>query len=572
MIRFIRRYYLLRQTRGLKDIDPDEIFIDSSNLPNFDTHQFEGRIEKSISRRTLFTLGVVMVLILFTFLGQVWSLQINNGEFNFVKSENNRLRHSLIFAKRGVVYDRTGKALVWNAENLEDQSFDYRKYLDWGGLAHVLGYVKYPSKDKFGFYYSEVLDGKAGVEQMYNTMLAGENGKRIIEVNALGEVQSENVIHNPTDGEDLKLTIDAELQSQMFQNIQNLANQVGFTGGAGVIMNIGTGEVLALTSYPEYKSQVLTDGKDTALINQYLTNKNNPFLDRAIDGLYTPGSTVKPFMAFAALNEGVIDPYKNIYSSGSLTLPNPYNPASPTIFRDWKAHGYTDMRRAIAVSSDVYFYEVGGGFEDQKGLGITKIDQYMKLFGFGQSLPSSFFSGPVGVIPTPAWKKEHFDNEDWTVGNTYHTSIGQYGFQASPIQLLRAVASLVNGGKLITPTLIADDQDKKRLSQTVNLHLNEDHLQVVREGMRDAVVEPYGSVHGLYSPTYSVAAKTGTAELGASKQFVNSWISGFWPYEQPKYAFVIIMERGPVTNTLGALYVMRQTMLWLAEQRPEYLR
>lgn len=569
MIRWIWRRSTVKYEKRLKDINPEEIFIDSTNLPNFDKHQFEGRLEKSISPRSLIILGSIIFLIILIFVIRVWNLQVKNGEYYFTKSENNRLRNSLIFSKRGVIYDREDIKLAWNVENPDDPAFDLRKYISDSGFAHLLGYLKYPSKDKFGFYFSEVFDGKNGVEKIFNDVLSGENGKRIVEVDALGDIQSENIIHSPKDGEDLKLSIDAGVQNKLYEEIKSLADRAGFTGGAGVIMDIKSGEVLALTSYPEYSSQVLTDGQDSDLINKYLTDKNNPFLDRVIDGLYAPGSTLKPFMAFAALSENIIDPYKNILSTGSISVPNPYDPSKPTVFKDWKAHGYTDMRKALAVSSDVYFYAVGGGFEDQKGMGIVVIDRYMKMFGFGEALTPPFFAGAEGVIPTPEWKKENFDGEDWRVGNTYHTSIGQYGFQVAPIQLVRAVASLANGGKLIEPKILLDQTDDG--ANIIDLKLDQSYLEIIKEGMHDSVIKDYGVAKGLNSPAYTVAAKTGTAEIGIYKQFVNSWVSGFFPYENPRYAFVVIMERGPVENTMGATSVMRRVLDYMSVKKPEYL-
>jgi penicillin-binding protein 2 len=364
------------------------------------------------------------------------------------------------------------------------------------------------------------------------------------------------------------LSIESSIQNKMYLEIKSLAERVGFSGGAGVIMNVDNGEIIAMTSYPEYSSQVLTDGQDSNLIDKYLKDKKTPFLNRVIDGLYAPGSTVKPFMAYSALNEEIIDPYKNIYSSEYLSLPNPYDSSKPTIFRDWKVHGYVDMKRALAVSSDIYFYTIGGGFENQKGLGILNIDKYMKMFGFGEPLFSSFFIGPKGVIPTPEWKKENFAGDDWRVGNTYHTSIGQYGFQVSPIQMVRAVSAIANGGKILEPKILLNEE----VEVISDLKLKADYLKIVIDGMRDGVVKDYGVAKGLNSKDYSVAAKTGTAELGVYKQFVNSWITGFFPYENPKYAFVIIMEKGPEANTIGAMSVMRQVLDFIALNRPEYLK
>ena len=571
MVKLGRKRSSVKYHRREKDIDPDEIFIDSENLPNFDTHQFEGRIEKAISRRSIFVLSGAFLLIIMIFIFRIWGLQIQNGNFYFTKSENNYLRNSLIFAKRGVIYDKNGNKLAWNVENPVDNSFDLRKYIPLDGFSHLLGYLKYPAKDKYGFYFSEVFDGKDGIEKTYNDILAGENGKRIVEVDALGHLQSENIIHSPKDGQDLKLSIDADIQARMYQEIKSLTDRVGFSGGAGVIMDVRSGEILAMTSYPEYSSQVMTDGQDQNLISEYSQNKNKPFLDRVINGLYTPGSTVKPYMAYAAMNEKVIDQWTNIFGTASISIPNPYDPSKPTVFKDWKAQGYVDVRKALAVSSDVYFYEVGGGYQSQPGLGIANIDKYMQMFGFGQPINSPFFAGAKGTIPTPEWKADNFNGEKWNVGDTYHTSIGQYGTQVAPIQLVRAVASIANGGNLLEPKIILNEPDDPN-SPPVDLNLNPTYLKAIKEGMRDGVIQDYGVAKGLNIPSVAVAAKTGTAELGVYKQFVNSWVSGFFPYDNPKYAFVVIMERGPGSNTVGGLSIMRAVLDYMTVNKPDYLK
>ena len=352
----------------IKDIDPDEIFLDSENLPKFNVDQFEGRIEKPISSRTFVFFGIACFLIFVGFIIRSINLQVTNGPYYLQKSENNRLRNTLVFANRGVIYDRNDNKLAWNVESESSPEFALRKYSSLSGLSHVLGYIKYPSKDSSGFYYSEDFVGKDGAEKYYSDILSSKNGLRIVEVDAHGAIQSQSVVRPATDGQDIKLSIDSNLQSEIYKIISDLANRVGFTGGAGVIMDVNTGEVLAMTSYPEYDSQILTDGANSQAINQLLKNKNNPFLDRAINGLYTPGSIVKPYMSIAALNENIIDPNTKILSTGSISIPNVYDPLHPSVFKDWRAQGWVDMRHAIAVSSDVYFYEVGGGYENQKGL------------------------------------------------------------------------------------------------------------------------------------------------------------------------------------------------------------
>jgi len=550
----------------INDIDPDEIFLDSENLPKFNVDQFEGRIEKPISSRTFVFFGIVCFLIFVGFTIRSINLQVTNGSYYLQKSENNRLRNTLVFANRGVIYDRNDNKLAWNVESESSPEFALRKYSSTLGLSHVLGYIKYPSKDSSGFYYSEDFVGKDGVEKYYSDILSSKNGLRIVEVDAHGAIQSQSVVRPAVDGQDIKLSIDSNLQSEIYKIISDLANRVGFTGGAGVIMDVNTGEVLALTSYPEYDSQILTDGTNSLAINQLLKNKNNPFLDRAINGLYTPGSIVKPYMSIAALNENIIDPNTKILSTGSISIPNIYDPLHPSVFKDWRAQGWVDMRHAIAVSSDVYFYEVGGGYENQKGLGISLIDKYMHLFGFGLDIPNSFFTGTSGVIPDPLWKAENFSGEKWNIGDTYHTSIGQYGFQVTPIQTVRAVASIANGGKLLEPSILLGGNPDK----FIQLNLDPADYKVVREGMKLGVEE--GVAVGLNTGYLSLGAKTGTAELGSKKQFVNSWVTGFFPYDNPKYAFAVIMEKGPVTNTMGGVYVMRQVLDWMHANTPQYLK
>jgi len=551
------------------EIYPDEVMLDARNLPQFDRNQFEGRIEHPISRRVIAIAGGIFFIIGLIFLGKIWGLQVSQGEAFTIKSENNRLRHTVLFAERGVIYDREGKILSYNEPPEEGDEFAHRGYTDTGGLSHILGYVKYPSKDSAGFYYKEDFEGVAGAELFFNDTLDGNNGLKIIETNALGQISSESTIEPPKDGENVTLSIDAEMQSELYLIIKDAMERANFDGGAGIVMDIETGEIIAMTSVPEYDSKILTEGKDREAISGFLTSPEKPFLNRALNGLYTPGSTVKPYMAIAALDMDIINPEKNILSTGSISIPNPYNPDMPTVFKDWKAHGLVDMRRAIAVSSNVYFYVIGGGYEDQKGLGISNIDKYMDMFGFGSPIPyTDWLAGPAGVVPDPEWKKENFNGDSWRIGDTYHTSIGQYGFQITPLQAVRAAGAIASSGNLVTPTLLKQEGEKK--PDSIKIDLKEKDFQIVREGMRDAVLT--GFVRGLLIPGVSVAAKTGTAELGVRKEYINAWVVGFFPYENPKYSFVVLMERGPVNTQIGGVHVSRQFLLWMAENRPEYLK
>ncbi len=548
-----------------QEIAPDEIFLDSSNIPDFDTDQFEGRLEKPISKKTLFYLGTFFILIAILFVSRAWNLQLINGATYEKRSENNHLRNDVIIASRSIITDRKGEKLAWNEIAPDQNDFPQRVYTDTPGLSNLLGYVKYPAKDTSGIYYRPSYLSADGVEKFFNQSIAGKNGLKITETDAVGHVQSQSVVEPPENGKNFILAIDKNVQSALYKTINQTAETSGFRGGAGVIMNIQTGEVLALVTYPNYDSNVMTGGAATSVKN-YLADPRNLFLDRAISGLYTPGSIVKPFLALGALNENIISPDKQILSTGALSIPNPYHPGEKTVFKDWRVNGWTDMREALAVSSDVYFYEVGGGYQDQRGLGISNIEKYAELFGFGSELTGTFFAGPAGTVPSPQWKAKNFNGESWLLGDTYHTAIGQYGFQVTPIQAVRAVAAIANNGSLITPTIVSGQSGGPSTHIAIN---NPSDFQIIREGMRQAVTS--GTVTALSTPGLTVAAKTGTAELGSEKQYVNSWVEGFFPYENPKYAFALVLEKGPAHYASGAPATMRTVLDWMVANTPEYV-
>lgn len=561
---------LLRKKRHHKTfVDPDEIFLDSHNLAGFDAQQFEGRIEKPISRSTIFGVGIFFLVFILVFSGQLVNLQIKKGESFYKRSENNTLNKIIIFAERGIIYDRNGVELAWNnkPDVAEAGVFSTRVYKS-PGFSHVLGYLSAPAKDDKGRFWQTEYIGKDGLEKIYAEDLKGENGAKVIEVDAHGTIHSENIVNTPKRGADLYTTLDARLQGELYRLIAEHASAHSFTGGSGVVLDINTGEILVSTSYPEYDPLILSEGKDSEKIRGYLNDKRKVFLDRAISGLYAPGSIVKPFFALGALSEGIIDPYKEILSTGSISIPNPYKKGDATIFKDWKAHGWTDMSEAIAVSSDVYFYAIGGGFESQKGLGISNINKYARLFGIGEKTGVDLPDEKSGNIPSPEWKLKTFKNDPWRIGDTYHTSIGQYGFLVTPMEMARATAALANGGTLITPHFIHKEGEEYPTKKIEEPKILPKYYKEVHQGMREAVT--YGTAAIMNVPYIEVAAKTGTAQVGISKSKVNSWIIGFFPYENPKYAFTIMMESGPTEGTVGAAPLMRQLMDWMAIYTPEY--
>lgn len=562
--------------RNKKTVEFDEIFMDSSNLPAFNRGRLEGRLELPISQNGIFMLGASFLLIALIFFGKLFSLQVIHGSEYRERSDNNRIDQGLIIAERGVIYDRRGEMLAWNGTDYgEERGFPLRAYTDRAGLGQLLGYVSYPQKDNNGFYYRTDYIGRTGLESVVEDVLHGKNGHQLVEVDASGNAISSLTFEQSRAGSSFTTSVDAEMSEAMYNIINNAVEKAGFRGGAGAIIDIETGEIIAMTSFPSFDPEVMANGSDSDLIASYNADERFPFLNKLVGGVYTPGSIVKPFMAYAALAEGVITPEKEITSNGQLIIPNPYNPDLPTRFGDWRAHGAMDMRTAIAYSSDVYFYIIGGGLPaiaapqagvgEFTGLGIARINKYMKLFGISELTGINFSGEQKGLIPTPEWKKQTF-GEEWLLGNTYHTSIGQFGFLVTPIQMLRAIAAIANDGKLLTPTLTKDEVPKYE-----NLNLNLSQLAVVKEGMRLAVHKDGGTVRGLDLNYVEIAGKSGTAEIGVDKSHVNSWVTGFWPYQKPRYAFILLMEWAPANNSLGASWVMRDMFDWMKENRPEYI-
>ena len=553
----------VRRKKKYQAIEPDEILIDAQNLPGFDATRLEGRIERPIEQTAYRNFIIIIAFIFLIFLIQLVKLQIFDAAALQARAEANRLHETLIIAERGRIVDRFGAPLALNDPHAE-RGYAERSYPLGAAASHVVGYVSYPKKDPNGYWFQTALEGVFGIEAFSNRALAGENGVEIKETNATGEVVSGSVVRTPESGSELQLSLDAALQQKLFDLLQERTHEAGFVGGSGVVMDIHTGEVYALASYPSFDPAVLSSGESPETVETYLQDTRAPFLDRALSGLYTPGSVVKPFIAVAALEERIISPDKALLSTGSISVPNQYNPELFSVFRDWKAHGWVNLRQALAVSSDVYFYEIGGGFEDQQGLGISAIEAYMRAFGFGAPTGIALAGEESGIIPNPAWKAETFNGERWFLGNTYHTAIGQYGFQVTALQLVRAVAALANGGLLVTPTL-----EEGAPAHAEPLGFSSGNLNIVKEGMRLAVTG--GTAGALNLAGVSVAAKTGTAEVGARKEFINSLVTGFFPYENPRFAFVVVMERGKAGTTAGAPLVMSELLTWLQTERPRML-
>ncbi|KKS96296.1 hypothetical protein A3B05_01315 [Candidatus Giovannonibacteria bacterium RIFCSPLOWO2_01_FULL_43_160] len=539
-----------------KEIEVDEIFLDQKNTPGFHQENMEGMLENPIKNKIFWFLGVFLISMLTVFGLRVGYLQLARGEELKERSEKNYLRVVSLSAQRGIIYDKDGNPLAYN-DTTETESL--RKYPP-AGFLHVLGFLTAPEKE------GDAPKGASGLEATYDEILRGTPDKNIEEVDAKGNVVELGILEKGQEGKNILTGISKGLNIKLAEAINGTKEERGFKGGAGVFMDIKSGEILALASAPEFDPNLLSKKNTSEEINKLLYDEGKPFLNRAVSGLYAPGSIVKPALAIGALLENIITPDKKIMSTGSISLPNPYDPARPNIFLDWKAHGLVDMRQALAVSSDVYFYEIGGGYQDQKGLGPWNIKKYFSMFGFEEKSGIDLPGEKSGHLPDPSEKQ---GGRDWTIGNTYHMAIGQGDVTVTPIGMISYVSAIASDGIIRYPHLVRAvvDKNKKPLqifsypSRRV-LPISPDIFKVIKEGMRDSA--KFGTAQGLSGLPIEIAAKTGTAEVGGTNT-VHSWSIGFFPYENPRVAFVILMEGGPRQNTVGATYVATQVIRWITD-------
>ena len=422
---------------------------------------------------------------------------------------------------------------------------------DSKAFSHLIGYVGLVNKEELKrspdlVFKNEI--GKTGLEFQYDEKLRGQNGRELAFMNAQMEIKDERIITKPKIGENLNLFIDAGLQEYFYNRLLKQIEDLGVNSGAGVAINPQNGEVLALVSIPSFEVNQLT---------KYLDQPDHPLFDRVVKGLYSPGSTIKPLVATAALEEGIISPDKSFFSPGYLRIPNPYNPDNPTILKDWKPHGWVNIYSALARSSNVYFYIVGGGYENQPGLGINHLYKWWQKFNLNEKTGIDLPDEKTGFLPTPDWKEKR-TGKPWLVGDTYNVSIGQGELLVTPLELINYISVIANGGKIYKFRL-AKNQESPILIKNISSEIK-NSLPYVRIGMKDAVGKSYGTAHYLANLPFEVAAKTGTTEIGKSQ--TNAFFVGYAPYENPEIAILVLIENAtegglntvPVANDIFSWY------------------
>lgn len=482
---------------------------------------------------------------------------------------------------RSQLTEEEASRIAVNLPNLRgvDLKASLLRHYPYGSLAvHLLGYVSRISERDLdninqSAYRGTHHIGKLGIERTYETTLLGRVGIKKVETNARGRVVHENgkiPIIAPRAGGNLILSIDARLQAETERALGNRR-------GAAVAIDPNTGAILALASTPTYDPNLFVNGIDHESYNSLLNNIDKPLFNRAINGQYSPGSTIKPFFALAGLESKKTTPSKNITCKGSYSLPGDRHR-----YRDWKrsGHGIVNLHSAIVQSCDVYFYKLA------VNMGIDTITDFLASFGFGRRTGVDLFGESPGLIPDNHWRSKRKDR--WYQGETVVTGIGQGPLLVTPLQLARATATLAMRGMAMRPQLLMAVENpvtRERLQRPPQRLAspavsNPEYYTHVINGMIDVVHSAEGTGRRIgWNAPYKIAGKTGTAQvksIAQTERYDASKISefhrdhalfiSFAPAENPKIAVAVIIENGghgsrvaaPVARTIMDYYLVSE--------------
>ena len=419
---------------------------------------------------------------------------------------------------------------------------EYAKY-----IPHLIGYVGYPSKRELKENPNlrpDMLIGKSGVEKIFDKYLRGKYGTKGMVVDALGRIKKIKWEKLPQRGNDIYLTVDARIQKTVYEAFLN----TGEKSGAVVVFNPDGYEILALLSYPIYDIQKFSDGLTREEWKAILNDPYKPLLNKALKGLYPPGSIFKIVVGLGALNEGVITPNTRIYSGGKFKLGN-------FVFRNWNPYGCgkVNVMEALETSCDTFFYQVG------LNLGVRKITKYTKLFGIGEKLNPEI-EKKVAIVPSPEWKRKRF-GKPWYPGDTIVYSIGQGYLSITPFDAVKIIAPIANGGKIYKPKLLKaiHNRDTNEYKETEKkllriLPVKFEYIKTIKKGLYLVVYGSRGTAKLLSLSPVKVAGKTGTAQVIRKKdpkQKIkkwehqnHAWFVSLFPYDKPRFAMAVFVEHG----------------------------
>ncbi len=592
----------------MEDIEPHEILLDSlAEKKEKQLGLSEKKFEVPLLKKIIRGFFVFCCLIISFLLFKTFQFQVIEGKDFVQQAERNKFIVRQIQAERGVIYDRNMEQIVFNRSTFdlvcgdqiiknishqdlilfESGSGEYadcqletnvvREYKEGAVFSQILGYTAKIREEERAlspeFYSASDYVGRTGLENYYEEYLRKNSGKLRVERDVFGKALSEEIVSLPESGESLVLWLDADLQRKLNEELEKKYKEIGAKGAAAVAMDPKTGGIMALVSLPSFDNNLFQKGADAGSLQSVLDDlqKLNPLFNRTISGRYLTGSTIKPLLASAALQEQIITPEKQIYSAGYIEVSHQYDPEITYKFRDNAVHGWVDMKKAIAQSCNVYFYSIGGGYKEQEGLGPTRIKKYLEMFGWTEKTGIDLPGEATGFVPDIEWKRETL-GEGWWDGNTYYLSIGQEYLQITPLEVVTSIAAIANGGKLLKPQIVhgivdSSSGDLKVVEEFYPEVLREnfidpDNLEIVKEGMRQAVTgfnSPNASAVFLNSLPVSAAAKTGTAELGNDRY--HNWITVFAPYEDPEIVLTVMIENVKGVQA-AVLPVVKEVLEW----------
>ncbi|MDA1240482.1 MAG: penicillin-binding protein 2 [Chloroflexi bacterium] len=473
------------------------------------------------------------------------------------------------------------RARLAGVRGVRVQATPARAYASDATLAHLLGTIGALPVDEVeawlgrGYPVDGVV-GLTGVEASFEAALRGQPGRRLVladpqgrEVALIGEAAARP-------GADIVLSIDLELQhataAALAEGIERglaILNRPGAStrpppapAGAALVMDVRTGELLASVSLPSYDPNLFSTGSQ-AEIERVLTDPARPLIDRTYMEVRSPGSIFKPLVALAALEAGIATASTRITSTGAITIRDLFNPGVVYVFRDWAAHGSTDMAQALARSSDVYFYLLAGGYDEVgaerfEGLGADTLAEWARRAGLGAPTGIDLPGEAPGTVPDSHWKEEEF-REPWLLGDTYTFGIGQGYLTTTPLQMAVLTAALANGGRVLQPTVLHGLSRQGLITappprEWRDIGASAANLQTVREGML-AAAAPAGTARTGVPAGVSLGAKTGTAEFGVpypdGQYDTHGWYIAFGPYEDPEVAVVVYLEYGVGSTHAG---------------------
>jgi penicillin-binding protein 2 len=520
--------------------------------------------------RVWFFYAALMVGVLL-FVARLFQLQIVLGKENRAVADGNRIKKEILPAPRGIIYDRVGRKLVNNVPlfrlvkreggkttelktitreeatslELEGKEEDLRidvgrEYLYGQSMAHVLGYLSEANEEEVANQRFQLGDlvGRLGLEKKYDAVLRGKDGGRIYEVDSLGNIVREVGIVEPTPGQDLKVSLDANLSRVAYEAL-------GDRKGAVVVTEAKTGRVLALVSSPSFDSNIfekwqrLRDPELGRAVEEVLGNENRPMFNRAIGGLYPPGSTFKMVTAVAGLEEGKVNKETTYVDTGEIRV-------GDYVYRNWyftqygRTEGEINIVQALRRSTDTFFYKVG------EWVGPAKLGYWAKKFGLGSKAGIDIEGEVAGFVPDP-------EKEDWFLGNTYHLAIGQANLLTTPLQVNLMTAVVANDGKLCRPGIVERQElgYKDTESECKDLGINPETLRLVKEGMKEAC-STGGTAFPFFDFKPQAACKTGTAEYGDPKGRTHAWFTAFAPVDDPEIVVTVLVEGGGEGSSVAA--------------------